>query len=71
MTASDPQLPEPDLSGLTLDRYQLLRRIGVGGMGAVYEAEHTRLRKRFAVKLLRQELAQDETASFRLDARET
>ena len=48
---------EPDLSGYTLDRYLLRRRLGVGGMGAVYEAEHTLLRKRFAMKLLRHELA--------------
>jgi len=59
VTASE-KLPEPDLSGQTLERYHLLHRIGVGGMGAVYEAEHTRLRKRFAVKLLRYELANNE-----------
>ncbi len=55
--------PEPDradLTGQTLDRYDLLGRIGSGGMGAVYEAEHTHLRKRVAVKLLRPDLAEDE-----------
>lgn len=54
------ELPKPDLSGRILDRYRLIRRIGVGGMGAVYEAEHTHLRKHVAVKLLRAELADDE-----------
>ncbi|MEM6992651.1 MAG: serine/threonine-protein kinase [Myxococcota bacterium] len=62
MSESD-DLPQPDLSGQVLDRYRLIRRIGIGGMGAVYEAEHTHLRKRVAVKLLRAELARDE--SFR------
>jgi serine/threonine-protein kinase len=51
---------EPDLTGTTLDRYRLLRRLGVGGMGVVYEAEHVQLHKRFALKMLREELAQDE-----------
>jgi serine/threonine protein kinase len=63
---TDPsEILEPDLSGETLDRYHLLRRIGVGGMGAVYEAEHTVLRKRSAVKVLRNELTRDEIARKR------
>jgi serine/threonine protein kinase len=35
-----------------LGPYQLLRKLGQGGMGSVYEAVHTRLHKRVAVKVL-------------------
>ena len=59
MTAETQPSLEPDLTGTTLDRYLLLRRLGVGGMGAVYEAEHVQLHKRFALKMLREELAQN------------
>jgi tRNA A-37 threonylcarbamoyl transferase component Bud32 len=33
-------------------RYELLRLIGTGGMGSVYEARHRDIHRRFAVKLL-------------------
>jgi len=39
--------------------YRLVRLIGSGGMGAVYEAEHLRLPKRFAVKVLHRQAAFD------------
>ncbi len=42
-----------------LGQYQLMRRIGGGGMGDVYEAMHTRLQKRVAIKTLRQQLTDD------------
>ncbi len=41
------------------DKYRLTRRLGVGGMGAVYEAVHTFVGRRFAVKFLHAELAAD------------
>jgi eukaryotic-like serine/threonine-protein kinase len=47
-------------ASLIADKYQLVRLLGRGGMGAVYEARHTQTRKRCAVKLLRgDELAGD------------
>jgi len=62
-TASQPL--EPDLSGRTLERYRLIRRLGIGGMGAVYEGEHTTLEKRVAVKVLRHDLTKQEVARKR------
>jgi len=38
--------------GFVLGKYRLLDRIGMGGMGQVYLAEHAAMRKRVAVKVL-------------------
>lgn len=48
VNAPEPNLPE----GRMIGSYRLLRPIGQGGMGIVYEAEDTRLRRRVAVKML-------------------
>jgi serine/threonine-protein kinase len=39
------------------DKYRIVRFIGEGGMGAVYEARHAVVGRRFAVKFLHSELA--------------
>jgi eukaryotic-like serine/threonine-protein kinase len=53
------------------DRYQLDRRIAVGGMGEVWEAQDTRLGRSVAVKVLRAELTDDPEFlhRFRIEAR--
>ena len=56
---------KPDLLGKLLGPYQLLRQIGSGGMGVVYEAEDTRLGRRVAVKLLPPEYGKDPRAKER------
>jgi serine/threonine protein kinase len=46
------------LVGLVIGgRYLIERLLGEGGMGAVYQAEHTHMRKRFAVKVLHPEMS--------------
>lgn len=52
--------------GTTLQgTYRIVRKIAQGGMGTVYEAQHTRLQQRFAVKFLEHTLARDEEAYAR------
>src|SRR5262245_34996962 len=43
-----------------IGRYRVLRRIGTGGMGTVYEAEEDSPRRRVALKVIRVELASPE-----------
>ena len=52
-------------------RYRILSKIGEGGMGAVYAAEHVDLEKKVAIKVLRADVAPDaETLQqFRQEAR--
>jgi eukaryotic-like serine/threonine-protein kinase len=55
LSYGDEQLPAstPTAEGIVLhDTYRLVRQLGFGGMGVVYEAVHTRLPARFAVKVL-------------------
>jgi serine/threonine-protein kinase len=59
----DPGPAREDRSGaLVGGKYRLVRLLGRGGMGAVYEAENTWTRRRVAMKLLRPEYARDKEA---------
>jgi len=53
-------------SGTRIKQYEILSHIGSGGMGHVYLATDTTLRRRVAVKLLPPELMADEHAGLRM-----
>ena len=51
--------------GSRLGQYEIVSPIGAGGMGEVYKAQDTRLKRLVALKLLPPELTRDETAKQR------
>src|SRR5204863_5624263 len=73
MPVGDPSPPSDDpLIGVVLsDRYRILRKIGEGGMGAVYQAEHALIEKKIALKILFQDLTRrpDLVARFLQEAK--
>ena len=72
-SGSFPQAPPaPSLLGEILDgRYRVFKKLGEGGMGEVYAAEHVHIDKKFAVKLLKAEIVSNPEAvkRFQQEAR--
>ncbi len=67
-----PGAPENSIIGRTIEnKFKVLRKIGDGGMGIVYEAEHLHLNKRFAIKSIRSKYTHDPDflARFNQEAR--
>ncbi|MEO8178408.1 MAG: serine/threonine-protein kinase [Deltaproteobacteria bacterium] len=60
-----PSDSTPDIAGRMAGEYRLGRKLGEGGFGAVYEAEHPVLRRRAAVKVLHQVAGMDSDAVLR------
>src|SRR4051795_8698278 len=59
-----------DLTDQTLGDFHVLRKLGQGGMGQVYLAEQRSLNRKVALKVLKPEVAANETAlkRFKLEA---
>jgi serine/threonine protein kinase len=69
-TPSTPPIPadEVDWTGQVLGEFRILHRLGRGGMGQVYLAEQTSLKRKVALKLLNPELASNDRSLHRFKA---
>jgi eukaryotic-like serine/threonine-protein kinase len=58
---------DPFVGTVVGERYRIVNRIGIGGMGAVYRAEHTMMRRDLAIKVLLPELSGKEEFARRFE----
>src|SRR5690606_5334453 len=60
----------PPTAGLVNEKYQLVRMIGRGGMGSVWEARHASLGTQVAIQVIESEYADSQEARKRFDNQE-
>ena len=53
----DAERPDPYVGTVIADRYRIIYKLGQGGIGVVYLAEHIHIEKRVAIKLLAEHLS--------------
>ena len=66
---SEPKVPaaNPDLTGSRLGPYEILGRLGAGGMGVVYRAKDPRLAREVAIKVLPGDFLEGEERKARFE----
>lgn len=63
----DDEAEDPLLGVVLAGSYRIVRTLGRGGMGRLYEAQHARLDRRFAVKVLHEAHSRNRDTSLRFE----
>src|SRR5690349_19547945 len=67
MALHSPRIATDLVGSVIAERYHVLQRLGAGGMGRVYLAEHVKMGRRCALKVLHPAMAGDADAIVRFN----